>query len=186
MLIVIDMGFKSAVVEGGRGLHISKEKDVQPRNFPGLPPIFPGLPPLFPGFPNWNFPGQPNPGQPDNPGIPGIPFFGFPPLSPGNFPPLFPGFNLTLPFLPYFTTDPPQYCIPFFLCFPLPNLFPPVQGQPPQAAPVLPPPDQGPLAPIVQPSPPQTNPVQPPPAQAPPLQPPMAQSQTLTMVEQPS
>ncbi|KAL8118888.1 hypothetical protein AgCh_016398 [Apium graveolens] len=173
MLIVIDIGLKSAVVEGGRGLLISKEKDDQPRKFAGWPPIFPGLPPIFPGFPNWNFPGQPNPGQPDNPGfpgIPGLPFFGFPPLIPGAG-------NLTsplFPFLPYFSSNPPQYCIPFFICIPLPDLFPPALGQPPQAAPDLPPPDQGPLAPTVQPSPTNPSPLQPPPAQTPPLPSPMA------------
>lgn len=43
----MDMGFKSNMVERGRGLHISKEKDDQLQNFPGLPPI-------FQGFPNWN------------------------------------------------------------------------------------------------------------------------------------
>ncbi|KAK1364167.1 hypothetical protein POM88_039728 [Heracleum sosnowskyi] len=89
LLIVIDMVFKSDMVEGGRGLQISKKQDGQPRNFPGLPPI-------FPGFPNWDFPGKQNPGQPDNlgfPDIPGLPFFGFPPVSPGddNSAPLNPG-----------------------------------------------------------------------------------------------
>lgn len=171
MLIVMDMGFQSGVVEGGRGLRISKEKDDQPRNFPGLPPIFPGF------LPNWNFPGRKNPGQPDDtPGIPGLPFFGFPPLIPGAgaFPPLLPGFNITLPtfpLFPYFTYNPPRYCIPLIGCIPLPEIFPPAQGQPPQAGPVSPPPDQDPLAPAVQPPPTIPSPSQPPPVQTPPLPP---------------
>lgn len=153
LLIVIDMVFKSDMVEGGRGLQISKKQDDQPRNFPG--------------FPNWNFPGKQNPGQADNlgfPDIPGLPFFGFPPVSPGddNSAPLNPGL---FPLLPYFTNNPPKYCIPLVICIPLPDLFPPPQDQPPQAAPVLPPPDQGPLAPTVQPSPTNPSPFQPPPAQ---------------------
>lgn len=179
MLIVIDMGFKSDMVEGGRGININNEKGNQPQNFPGLPPI-------FRGFPNWNFPGPQNQGQPKNvPGFPAIPFFGLPSPSPGgggggdNLPPI-PGLTAPsplLPFLPYFRFDPPRYCIHLVGCIPLPKFQFPGQVQSPQATPVLsPPPDQGPLTPAVQPLPINPSPSQPPPAQTNPLQPPPVQS----------